>query len=44
MNIAPHSSCAIYLQKTADEADIDLSSDICFDYLPNVLLGEQGVL
>ena len=41
MNIAPHSSCAIYLQKTAEEADIDLSSDICFDYLPNVLLGEQ---
>ena len=41
INVAPHSSCAIYLQKTAEEADIDLSSDICFDYLPNVLLGEQ---
>ena len=40
-NIAPHSSSAILLQKTADESDIDLNSDICFDYLPNVLLGEQ---
>ena len=40
-NIAPHSSCAILLQKTADESDIYLNSDICFDYLPNVLLGEQ---
>ena len=40
-NIAPHSSCAILLQKTGDESDIDLNSDICFDYLPNVLLGEQ---
>ena len=40
-NIAPHSSCGILLQKTADESDIDLNSDICFDYLPNVLLGEQ---
>jgi hypothetical protein len=40
-NIAPHSSNAILLQKTADESDIDLNSDICFDYLPNVLLGEQ---
>ena len=40
-NVAPHSSCAILLQKTGDESDIDLNSDICFDYLPNVLLGEQ---
>ncbi len=40
-NIAPHSTNAILLQKTADESDIDLNSDICFDYLPNVLLGEQ---
>ena len=40
-NIAPHSSCAILLQKTGDESDIDVNSDICFDYLPNVLLGEQ---
>ena len=41
MNVAPHSSCAILLQKTGEEADVDLNSDICFDYLPNVLLGEQ---
>ena len=40
-NIAPHCQCAILLQKTSDESDIDLSSDICFDYMPNVLLGEQ---
>ena len=40
-NVAPHSSCAILLQKTGDESDIDVNSDICFDYLPNVLLGEQ---
>ena len=40
-NIAPHTSCGIFLQKTGDESDIDLNSDICFDYLPNVLLGEQ---
>ena len=40
-NIAPHSSSGILLQKTGDESDIDLNSDICFDYLPNVLLGEQ---
>ena len=40
-NIAPHSSCSILLQKTGDESDIDVNSDICFDYLPNVLLGEQ---
>ena len=40
-NIAPHSTCVILLQKTGDESDIDLNSDICFDYMPNVLLGEQ---
>lgn len=40
-NVAPHSSCAVFLQKTSDESDIDLSSDICFDYLPSTLLGEQ---
>ena len=40
-NIAPHTSCGVLLQKTGDESDIDLNSDICFDYLPNVLLGEQ---
>ena len=40
-NIAPHSSCAVLLQKTKDESDIDFSSDLCLDYLPNVLLGEQ---
>ena len=40
-NIAPHSTCVILLQKTGDESDIGLNSDICFDYMPNVLLGEQ---
>ena len=40
-NIAPHSECVIYLQKADEEADIDLNSDLCFDYLPNVLLEEQ---
>ena len=40
-NIAPHSTCVVLLQKTGDESDIDLNSDICFDYMPNVLLGEQ---
>ena len=40
-SIAPHSTCVILLQKTGDESDIDLNSDICFDYMPNVLLGEQ---
>lgn len=40
-NIAPHSSCGILLQKTGEESDIDLDSEVCFDYLPNVLLGEQ---
>ena len=40
-NIAPHSSCAVLLQKTGDESDIDLTSELCLDYLPNVLLGEQ---
>jgi hypothetical protein len=41
INIAPHCQCAILLQKTGEESDIDISSDICFDYMPNVLLGEQ---
>jgi len=40
-NVAPHSSCTILLQKAGDESDIDLNSDICFDYLPNILLSEQ---
>ena len=40
-NIAPHSECVIYLQKTEEDSDIDLNSDLCFDYLPNVLLEEQ---
>ena len=40
-NIAPHSSCLIFLQKTDEEADIDFESDISFDYLPNVFLAEQ---
>ena len=41
INIAPHCQCAILLQKTGEESDIDIGSDICFDYMPNVLLGEQ---
>ena len=41
INIAPHCQCGILLQKTGEESDIDISSDICFDYMPNVLLGEQ---
>ena len=40
-NIAPHSSCLIFLQKTNEESDIDFISDISFDYLPNVFLSEQ---
>ena len=40
-NIAPHSECVIYLQKAEEDSDIDLNSDLCFDYLPNVLLEEQ---
>ena len=40
-NIAPHSLNVILLQKTGEESDIDLNSDICLDYMPNVLLGEQ---
>ena len=43
-NLAPHSINVILLQKTGDEADIDLNSDICLDYMPNVLLGEQKFL
>ena len=40
-NIAPHSKCIVFLQKSDDEADIDMISDIPFDYLPNVLLSEK---
>jgi hypothetical protein len=40
-NIAPHSECVIFLQKADEDSDIDLNSDLCFDYLPNILLGEQ---
>jgi hypothetical protein len=40
-NVAPHSSCIILLQKTDDDAGIDFTSDICFDYLPNVLLSGE---
>ena len=40
-NIAPHSQCVVLLQKSDDEADIDMISDITFDYLPNVLLSEK---
>ena len=40
-NIAPHSKCIVFLQKSDDEADIDMISDITFDYLPNVFLTEK---
>ena len=40
-NIAPHSECVVYLQKVDEDSDIDLNSDLCFDYLPSVLLEEQ---
>ena len=40
-NIAPHSECVIFLQKADEDSDIDLNSDLCFDYLPNILLEEQ---
>ena len=40
-NIAPHSQCIILLQKNDDDAAIDFDSDICFDYLPSVLLAEE---
>ena len=40
-NIAPHSECVIYLQKADEDSDIDLNSDLCFDYQPNILLEEQ---
>ena len=40
-NIAPHSKCIVLLQKNNDEADIDMTSDIIFDYLPNVFLTEK---
>ena len=40
-NLAPHSESAVLLQKTGDESDIDLKSDLCFDYMPNVFLAEQ---
>ena len=40
-NIAPHSKCIVLLQKTSDEAEIDFTSDICIDYLPNALITEE---
>ena len=40
-NIAPHSKCIILLQKSDDEADIDMISDISFDYLPNIFITEK---
>ena len=40
-NVAPHSQCIILLQKNDEEASIDFTSDICFDYLPNVLVAEE---
>ena len=43
-NISPHSTSVVLLQKTGDESDIDLNSDICLDYMPNILLGEQKFL
>lgn len=41
INIAPHCKGIMFLQKTEEEADLDLDSDICFDYLPNIFLTEQ---
>lgn len=41
INVAPWSSCMIILQKSEDDAAIDISSDICFDYLSSSLLTEQ---
>ena len=41
VNVAPHSKCVVLLQKTDDEAGIDFDSNICFDYLPNVLLSGE---
>lgn len=40
-NVAPHSTCIILLQKNDDEASIDIVSEICFDYLPSVLIAEE---
>ena len=40
-NVAPHSTCVVFLQKSDTESDLDMISDICFDYLPNLLLSEQ---
>ena len=40
-NVAPHSSCVVFLQKSDIESDLDMISDICFDYLPTLLLSEQ---
>ena len=40
-NIAPHSKCIILLQKSDEEADIDMISDIAFDYLPNIFITEK---
>ena len=42
-NIAPHSECVLYLQKADEESDIDLNSDLCFDYLPNISEHNTGV-
>ena len=41
INVAPHSTCLVLLQKTNDEAFIDFDSDIAFDYMPNVLVTDE---
>lgn len=41
VDVAPKSSCIIILQKSDDDASIDIASDICFDYLSSSLLTEQ---
>ena len=41
INIAPHSNGILFFQKNNDIANIDMISDVCFDYLPNVYLYEK---
>ena len=41
LNIAPHANGIVFFQKNNDIANIDMISDICFDYLPNVYLYEK---
>lgn len=41
IEVAPHSTCILILQKTEDDAAIEVTSDICFDYIPSSILAEQ---